>query len=209
MKTKRHISLLTTALLFVAVATARADLIETAPFSLPVGPSQQTIQLPQFDPALGTLTGATITVSGSIQYVLDIFNTGPGPFSATLLDTLSFGSTPLMTGGTFSGSIPANQTVFTYSPAALSFGPLIETFGPNTAQVFAGTGTVSFNLSLPAVTVDSFSGGTIENVLAFSGAVGTVTADYMFTPAVATVPEPASMAMLGIAFCLLAVRRRK
>ncbi len=209
MKVKRTAPLLSTALLLCAAASAPADTIEVVPFSLPVGPSQVTVQVPQFDPALGTLTGVNLSVSGTIQYLLDVFSTGPGPFSATVHDNLSFAMTPLPTGGTFSGSIPANQTVFTYSPAALNFGPLTETFGPGLLGVFTGTGTVPFDLSLSAVTIDQFSGSTVQNVLGFSQASGNVTADYMFTPAATAVPEPASFGPLLLSLLSLSLLRRR
>jgi hypothetical protein len=174
-----------------------------------VGPSQQTIDLPQFNPMLGTLTGATISVGGGIQYVVDIFNTGAGAFSVTLEDPLSFGTTPIFTGAIVSGSIPANQMVFTYSPALIDFGPLVETFDPAAAGFLVGAGTVAFDLTLPAVTVDSFSGDTVQNVQAFSGVSGTVTADYQYTPALTTVPEPGSLSTLAIGLFCLWIRRRK
>jgi hypothetical protein len=198
MKMRRPTRLLTIALFLYVAASARADLIEVVPFSLPVGPSQQTIQLPQFNPALGILTGATLTVSGAIQYVLDVFNTGPGTFSATVHESLLFATTPLMSGGTFTGTIPSNQMVFPYSPAQLQVGPLTEMFGPDLVGMFIGTGSVPFNLSLPAVTVDQSSGATVLNVLAFSAASGNVTADYMFTPATTTVPEPGTFGTLAM-----------
>ncbi|MEO8125652.1 MAG: choice-of-anchor E domain-containing protein [Bryobacteraceae bacterium] len=208
MKFTRAAALLPAVLLSCAAISAQADTI-VVPFSLNVGPSQVTVQVPQFDPARGTLTGVTISASGSIQYLLDIFNTGPGTFSATAHDTLLFGMTPVMTGGTFSGSIPANQMVFTYSPVALNFGPLTEVFGPSLAGIFTGTGTVPFDLSLPAVTIDQFSGSTVLNVLGFSAASGNVTADYMFTPAV-TAPEPALFGTVGLSLLsLVLVWRRR
>ncbi len=208
MNLKRHTPLLAVALSLCAAESARADTIQlTIPFTLPVGPSQQTVLVPQFDSAQGTLTDATITLSGNIQYVLDIFNTGPGSFSATVHDNLSFGGTPVMTGSTFSGTIPANQFVFTESPDALAFGPLTEMIGAN--PILIGSGTIPFDLSLPAVTVDQSSGATVLNVLAFSGASGNVTASYAFTPAIAAVPEPRSLATVAVALLFVFVRRRK
>ena len=200
---RRQTQLLSTALFLCTVASARADQIEVVPFSLPVGPSQQTIQLPQFDPALGTFTGATLTLSGTIQYLLDVFNTGSGTFSATIHDNVLFATTPLMTGGTFTGTIPSNQMVFTYSPLALPVGPLTEVFGKDFSGVFAGTGTVAFDLSLPAVTVDQSSGASVLNVLAFSAASGTLTADYTFIPAATPVPEPETFWTLPIWLLML------
>ncbi|HEY3841253.1 MAG TPA: choice-of-anchor E domain-containing protein [Bryobacteraceae bacterium] len=209
MKMRRLTQLLTTTVFLYGAASARADLIEVVPFSLAVGPSQQTIQLPQFDPVLGTLTGATLTVSGIIQYALDVFNTGDGAFSATVHDNLLFGATPLASGSTFTGTISANQMVFTYSPAALPVGPLAQTFGPSLVGTFIGTGTVPYDLSLPAVTVDQFSGATVLNVLAFAAATGNVTADYTFTPATATVPEPGTFGAAAMLILWFHERRKR
>src|SRR5581483_4461734 len=86
MKLKRYAAWLPAVFLLCAAVPARADLMETVPFNLGVGPSQKTIELPQFNPALGTLTETFLLVNGSIQYVVDVFNNGAGPFSATVED---------------------------------------------------------------------------------------------------------------------------
>jgi hypothetical protein len=209
MKIKLHTTYLAIAFATCAIGSARADLIESVSFTLPVGPSQQTIQLPQFNPVLGTLTNADISVSGTIQYVLDVFNTGAGPFSVFVQDTLSFAGTPIMTGEVVSGTIPADRMVYNPPQTPLAFGPLVETIGPLSAGFLVGTGTVPFDLSLPAVSVSQVTGASVLNVLSFAAASGTVVVNYAFTPAVTPVPEPASVWLVGVALMALFRRRRK
>ena len=186
----------------ILCGAARADLINTIPFSLIGSPNQQTIQVPQFDPALGTLTSATITVTGSLQFALEVFDTGPGAVSVTARDTLSFGGTPLLAVGSFTSPIPANQPVFTFTPDPVSLGTLQESFGAN-ASFLIGTGTLPFDLVLANATVDQFSGPNVSSVLAFAGASGNVTAAYAFTPAAAPVPEPNFFFAAGLALVAL------
>lgn len=175
---------------------AQADLIATTPFSIVGSPNQETITIPQFDPAQGTLNSATITVSGSMQFVLEVFDNGPGPVAITAQDTLSFHGTPLLAEGTFTDTIPTGQSIYTFMPPAVSLGTLTEFFPSDTVSFFTGTGTLPFQLSLAGATVDQFSGATAYGAFAFTGATGNVTVDYAFTPA--PVPEPASLGVAGL-----------
>lgn len=187
-------------ILCIAGAPARCDdLIDTVPFSLIGSPAQQTVYLPQFDPAHGTLDSATITVTGSMQFVLEVFDSGPGGVSVTAHDTLSFNGTPLQVEGTFTSTIPASQSPYTFGPIALSLGNLTESLGPNVVSFFTGTGTLPYQFSLPRATIDAFSGPTTSGALAFTGASGNVTADYAFTPAPVPVPEPSTLGLAGLA----------
>jgi hypothetical protein len=192
----------------ILAASAYANQVDTVPFSLIGSPTQQTLSLPQFDPALGTLTSATITLSGTIQFALEAFNTGAGSLSVTARDTLSFAGTPLLSIGQFSTTIPSNQPIFTFMPSPLPIGPLEQDFGPGALSFLIGTGTLPFNLSLASATVDQFTGPTTNSVLAFTGVTGNLTANYVFTPAVAPVPEPGTFPLAGLALLLAACLHR-
>jgi len=206
----RIASVVILASLTFGVRSARADLIESAPYSLLGAASQETVNLPEFDPAQGALNSVTVTVSGSLQFALEVFDSGPGTVSITALDTLSFNGTPLPVGDVFTGTIPSGQPVYVFTTPAVSFGPVTEEFGPNAVSFFTGTGTIPFTLSLAPAVVSQFSGSSTNSVLAFPGASGTVTADFAFTPAASTAPEPASFAMAGLALiCVGTFARRK
>jgi hypothetical protein len=210
MNIKVHAVLLSCAIGALTTGSAQADLIKTVPFSLNGSPIQGTVLVPQFDPALGVLNSVTLDVTGTIQFALEDFNTGPGAISVTAHETLLFQGIPLPAAGIFTSTIPSNQTVFTFMPDPVSFGNLTENFGPGAVSFFIGNGTVPFSLSLAAATVDAFTGPTTTNVLAFSGTAGTVTATYAFTPAAAPTPEPATFAMVGLALVgASSLRRRK
>ena len=210
MKVSLHAIALSLVIAAGLTGTARADLIQSLPFSLIGSPTQGTVLVPQFDPALGTLNSVSVAVTGTVQFALEDFNTGPGSISVTARDTLSLNGTPILTGGTFTSTIPANQTVYTFLPDPVSLGDFTETFGPGVVSFFIGNGNVPFDLNLAAATVDSFTGPTTTAVLAFAGATGAVTATYAFTPAVAQAPEPATFTLIGGAFLIASsLRRRK
>ncbi len=199
--TKAHFhtgSLAAAALLTLLVPSARADLIDTVPFSLTGNSSQQTISVPQFDPAQGALNSLVLSVSGSVQFVLEVFPSGPGPVSVTAEDTLMFSGTPLLAKGVFTSTIPSNTYPYTFMPPPVPLGTLVQDYGPNVVSFFTGTGTVPFQFSLGNAMVDQFSGPAGSSAIAFAGASGTVTADYAFTPAPgAAVPEPGTLGMAG------------
>ena len=189
-----------------------ADVIQNVPFSLTaptIGSIQQTVLVPQFDPAKGALNSVTLTLNGNFQYVLEIFNTGAGPVSATVQEAFTFNGIPLPPQSTYSTTIPADQPIFNFTAPPTPFGPLTEFFSANTANFFSGTGTVPFTLSLGRPAVTQFSGPTTTGVLAFGGVSGTLTADYAFTPAAGAVPEPASLGLAGIGLAGLGLFARR
>jgi hypothetical protein len=150
---------------------------------------------------------AAVTDQIALQFVLEIFNNGPGPFTVRAQDTLNFSSIPLRGETIFTGTVPTGQPIYTYSPAAVSLGTLTETFGPDALSFLVGTGTVPFGLSLGTTTVDQFSGPTTNAVLAFSGVSGSVTADYAYTPV--PTPEPATLGVAGLGLIASGVFLRK
>lgn len=192
---------------------ARADLIETVRFTLTApttGSAQQTVLVPQFDPAKGALNSVTLTVSENFQYVLELFNTGAGTFSATVLDQFTFTGIALPSEAIISGAIPPAEPVFNYQAPPVASGPLTEMFGANTANFFTGTGSVPFDITLAPPVITQFSGSSTSSALVFGGVAGAVTADFAFTPATSPVPEPSAFGLAGLGVAasgLLAMRR--
>ena len=167
--------------------------------------------LPSFDPAMGTLTAATITTTASGTATLSVLNantvaesftngqasfpfTVTGPAATTVATT---GSTPLI-----SGTAAA-------APSAGSFG--VTNF---TGEAVTGTSSVAVasadlgsyigNGGVPASFTAAFGNGTYAGsgptglFFGGSGSVGgTVTITYTYTPAV-VVPEPASLGLVAL-----------
>jgi hypothetical protein len=133
-----------------------------------------------FDPSLGTLTGATVSLTGSTLWTPG----PPGPLEppATLFVGLL---SPIRASHVFSSNEPATIDIDlngAASGAAIGSGPQQELL--NTTDTSNGT--------LSPATLD-----------------GTVT--YTFTPAVPTIPEPSTWAMMLMGFAGLgyAAFRRK
>jgi hypothetical protein len=170
-----------------------------------------TLALPDFDPTLGTLTGAVLT--------LDVF-TGPQ------FEVLNFGSVAgTGTGSTIavytatgpgisslSGSASSGTQTVTVGPAFLdlaSSSPVLTFLDPSVAltdlAAVNGFGTTSFNVG------ESFTtSGTVETDGASLGFGGGASANielgvvYTYEPA----PEPMSIALLGAGIIGLGAARR-
>ncbi len=180
----------------------------------------ETLSVSQFDPALGTLTLVTLTVtldhlsvaegellneefSGTYTYTLnwDVSLSGLGSTLLQLADSAGGGGTLDPFDGTqdnlgpsgFSAGYPSNDL------AMLFYGPLDSGFSD-----FLGTGTVDLNLS--AVGSATFSGTVFPfEATQVTQAAGTVEVCYDYIP----IPEPVGLMMLASGLPLVIVRRRR
>jgi hypothetical protein len=174
----------------------------------------------QFDSSLGTLTGISLTIDGTVTGSFDVFNVDPfDPANLSIpRDRLRL---------TFSGSgAPSaqqtTQTTLTTTPAMpYRMEPLSnESFNlaPNPqsldsvnnnlfafANFFTGTGTLSSTLIQPFVLASDNSGNTTVDYSQMF-ASGSVSLDYTYD----AVPEPSTYALFGIgALALVVAYRRK
>jgi hypothetical protein len=178
-------------------------LVDTVPFVFNADGSQ-TVQLPQFNPALGTLTAATATLSAVLEPLLEIFNTGRSQVSIAVQEFLSLGTLQARTSFSFGGFLPNNTPVdgVLFPPMQISASTSLN------AQLaeFTGPGTIPFTLTLASpATVEQ--GSTVTGLTSLASATGAITLDYTYTaaptapappaPVPTAIPEPASLAVLG------------
>ena len=178
-------------------------LVDTVPFVFMTDGSQ-TVQLPQFNPALGALTAAAATVSATVEPLLEIFDTGRSQVAIAVQEFLTLGTLQARTSFSFGGFLPDNTPVdgVLFPAMQISASTSLD------AQLaeFTGPGTIPFTLTL-ASPATLQQGSTVTRFTSSASATGAITFDYTYTPAPAApvppvpvptaIPEPASLAVLG------------
>jgi hypothetical protein len=176
-------------------------------------PVTATVELQQFDTALGTLTGISFQIVGEVTPTVTIVNFTSSPQGQGYVNAGS--STPVSISGpgvgfayTASASVgagtvpPANpmtgfSSVTLTASEQMSMSPLTPFYGDFTPYEGTGTGMISMDFDTGGNTVtgqavnagDLFFGGS-----ALAG--GYINVTYYYTPNV--VPEPAAFSLLGI-----------
>lgn len=209
----------------VAVRSANAGMVTytSAPFS---GSTAFNALIPQFDPTIGNLTSATITLNADLTPIVEVINItgGPAPFIYAFETTQT--TNPV-----------TSQVVFTPSPATVTdpFGNVqdvnfVSVVDPGSTVIpgitqFDGTPVpFSQNTSVPVASLSELEGtgttplgyttdgsgnygGSAGSGVLFGGDrsyAGTASVTYTFT----AVPEPGTLSILAISG-LAALRRRR
>jgi hypothetical protein len=194
------------------------------------------LALQQFNPNLGTLDSITISLSANSLTSLTVYNTSPSAYESPsfvwddvqiLLGTSTFDQAVDALNpnyGTWSlpnawldvssphfnvaGVTSGNSQGFSGDNTGVSGLPAVAS-GISSGTVFSdlqGTGTVNLDVASDSTVDSAIHGGATftANETVTGGITAEVTYNY-----VASVPEPATVAMLGIGFCTLVVMRRR
>lgn len=210
----RNISLLILASGSIVPTGALADIV-THPIAGRLRQSYtgaQTIQVPRFDPSLGTLNSVAITVNPEISGTIE--GTATGPANSPNGWVVEFAGNLRLTGPGFN-PVTRSASFGTRSGTVFQPGtPIFQFFGPSVRSItvdasdslasYTGTGTTSLSLSWPEfdpLLFFSRSGRLDRTTRDLGSQEGLVT--YNFT----SVPEPTAAGVLGIVG-LFAIRRR-
>lgn len=180
----------------------------------------QTGSLGLFDSSLGTLTGASLDIFGGARFTYTGTNTAANPQTANLTSSTALVWTTSLAALTpFMGDVINLSSTSGFQAYAVgetkSFGPVAQdgTFNDDLSSILAALqapGGGTFNL-----TCESFSGfavqgggGNISSTQATEAGCGARIVYTYDTPRI-TVPEPASLALVGLALAGLGLSRRR
>jgi hypothetical protein len=180
------------------------------------GAAQGNVDLTRFDPALGTLTGITLTLDSVMALGVEVFGTRDGGFS-TVDGYAQYSIGSLLSGTTQTLSITCAGFCNEYTPSGVQPVDVDAQANVQPADFAGFVGTTPLALLFAETVFTSGSAsfadiGVIARTRTINGYSGipwqgtlSVTYDYTTTPV--PVPEP-SVLLLGAMACVTGLRRR-
>lgn len=196
----------------IAVALACAGLAAAAPasaatISYDIPYSSQSIAVPQFDPALGTLNAATFTITGHLDYpfIDQTPEPTPGSYSYQAFYSFYYFDRWIDFGVAGAGTVEFGTAPVIYLPAdGMGMGAVDD----DRLAFTIGTGTFGGSIAIdPPWTFDVTGGVILPGDEADASVSGMVTIVYDYTAA--AVPEASTWAMMLAGFGLIGMGLRR
>lgn len=206
---------------FVPLALASVTLADSVSYSsnLPYAKTDwiSTLELPRFNPALGTLTKVQLAVTGDVSTELTITNNASTSSHGSAKTEVIIAVQDILGSFLVGPDILTPQTGYAYNLSAgesVTSGALTKSktdsqdiTSSEVLSEFTGLGNISLNASTFTQTLLANTGGnTAADQVTTADITGLIT--YTFTPT-ASIPEPASVGFVGLGVVGLLARRRR
>jgi hypothetical protein len=209
MSALRTIGLTAAAMMACGAATKAATITQTVSFGPAATAWSHTFSFNGFNPALGTLTKVTDTItetlsgtvtvtnggSSSATFSAFLTNTAKKVFSGLTVSTLNVSNTVsgTLAPGASSGVLPMSGTV---TSTGTTTSGLAGFLGATVSATATDKGSLTLNSDTGNATASFSDDGEVTDKLV-----------YTFTPTVVTTPEPQALGILGGALVLLGLVR--